>query len=72
MKMEDVKVVVDNKNMKLEQKGFSGEGDKPFGCETVWNDVGENRTGLALMNEGSKNHEVCIDEKLRKWEEVVK
>jgi len=72
MKMEDVKVVVNNKNMKLEQKGFSGKGDKPFGCETVWNDVGENRTGLALMNEDLRNHEEHIGEKQEEWGVAVK
>ena len=70
--MGDALVVVDNGNVKIAKRGCSGEGERQPGHEVVWNDVGENRTGLAEMNEGRKNHEVRVDEELRKWESVVK
>ena len=72
MKMGDTLVGVDNEKIKIEEQGHSGEGKRQSGHEIVWNGVGGNQTGLAEMNEGSKNHKVCVDEKLRKWEEVVK
>jgi len=62
-------VVVDNKRVKVEQKKFFGDGEEQSGYE---NDVGGNQMGLAEMNEGPKNHKVCIDEELRKWGAVVK
>jgi hypothetical protein len=65
-------VAVDNKNVKVEKNGHSGEGERQRGHEIVWNDVEGNQTGLAEMNEGRKNHEVRVDEELRKWESVVK
>ena len=65
-------VVVDNGNVKITKRGCSGEGERQPGHEVVWNNVGENRTGLAEMNEGWKNHKVRVDEELRKWESVVK
>jgi hypothetical protein len=68
----DALVVLDNGNVKIVKRGCSGEGERQPGHEVVWNDVGENRMGLAEMNEGRKNHEVRIDEELRKWESVVK
>jgi len=65
IKKGDTIVVVDDENLKIEGKGCSGEGDKPSGCETVWNDVGGNRTGLSLMNEDPRNREEDVDEELR-------
>ena len=72
MKMRDTRAAVDNKDVKIEKKRYSGESERKHGDELVWNDVGGNRTGLALMNEDLKNHEGHIDEELRKWEVVVK
>ena len=60
-------VVVDNENMKIEQKGFFGKGNKLSGCETVWNDVGGNQTGLSLMNEDLRNREEHVGEEQKKW-----
>jgi hypothetical protein len=72
MKTGDAMVVADNENVKIEEKGYFGESEGKSGHEIVWNDVGGNQTGLAEMNEGRKNHEVRVDEELRKWESVVK
>ena len=63
--MRDARVVVDNKDAKIEKKRFFGEGGKLSGCETVWNNVGGNRTGLAEMNTGLRNHREHVDEEPR-------
>ena len=65
-------MVVDNEDVKIEKKGYSGESERKHGDELVWNNVGGNRMGLAEMNKDPKNHEGRIDEELRKWEVVVK
>jgi len=62
-------VVVDNERVKVEQKKIFGDSEEQSGYK---NNVGGNRTGLAKMNEGPKNHKVCVDEELRKWGAVVK
>jgi len=63
IKTEDAMVVVNNENAKIGYKQFFGAGKEPSGCgcEIVWNNVGGNQTGLALMNEDLRNHEEDVD-----------
>ena len=72
MKIRDARVAVDNEDAKIEKKGYSGESKRKHRDELVWNNVGGNQMGLALMNKDLKNHKGRIDKELRKWEVVVK
>jgi len=58
-------VVVDNKNVKIEETKCFGESERKPMHKIVWNDVGGNRMRLAPMNEELRNHEEHVDEELR-------
>jgi len=68
MKMVDTLVVVDNKNVKIEEKGCSGEDKRVSGHEIVWNDAGGNQMDLSPMNEDLRNREEDVDEEQKEWE----
>jgi hypothetical protein len=67
MKTGDAMVVADNENVKIEEKGYFCESEGKSGHKIVWNDVGGNRMGLALMNEDLRNHKEDVDEEQREW-----
>ena len=67
MKTGDMKVAVDNENAKIEKKGYPGESEREPGHEIVWNDVGGNQKGLALMNEDLRNHEEHVGKEREEW-----
>ena len=60
-------MVVDNKNAKIEKKGYPGESERKPGHEIVWNDVEGNQMGLALMNEDLRNHEGHVGKEQKEW-----
>jgi len=61
IKTEDAMVVVDNENAKIGYKQFFGAGEEPSGCKIVWNDIGGNQMGLALMNKDLRNRKEDVD-----------
>ena len=65
MKMRDARVAVNNKDAKIEKKGYSGESERKHRDKLVWNDVGGNQTGLAEMNTGLRNHGEHVDKEPR-------
>ena len=50
---------------RLSKRDFLAKAVSCSGCETVWNDVGGNRTGLAEMNAGLRNHGEHVNEEPR-------
>ena len=45
MKMRNTRVAVDNEDVKIEKKGYSGESEREHRHEIVWNDIGGSRMG---------------------------
>jgi len=67
MKTGDTKVAVDNENAKIKKKGYPGESKRKPGHKIVWNDVGGNQKGLALMNEDLRNREEHVGKEREEW-----
>jgi hypothetical protein len=45
IKMRNAKVAINNEDVKIEKKGYSGESEREHRHEIVWNDVGGSQMG---------------------------